>query len=350
MPADVIIHTDGASRGNPGPAAAAYIIRDSSGKVLEKRGFYLGETTNNIAEYTALCRALESPAAQKVRTVDIYSDSELMVRQLNGQYKVKKDTLKPLYKECMNALRRYSRYSVNHVRRSGNADADSLANLAIDSRADVGTPAKAENSKKVRLGILISGSGRTMVNMQKEIDAGRLNAEIAVVISSRSAVKGVQRAEELGLPLEIVRRKDFADIDAFSEKLREVLLEHKAELVIQAGWLCLWKIPPEYENRVMNIHPALLPCFGGKGMWGHHVHEAVLKAGCKVSGCTVHFCTNEYDKGPIIIQRCCPVEAEDTPETLAARVFNEECAAYPEAVRLFTQGRIRVEAKKAIIT
>jgi folate-dependent phosphoribosylglycinamide formyltransferase PurN len=92
----------------------------------------------------------------------------------------------------------------------------------------------------------------------------------------------------------------------------------------------------------MNIHPALLPGFGGQGMWGHHVHEAVLKAGCKVSGCTVHFCTNEYDNGPIIVQRCCPVKDDDTPDTLAARVFEQECLAYPEAIELFAEGRLAV--------
>jgi folate-dependent phosphoribosylglycinamide formyltransferase PurN len=115
------------------------------------------------------------------------------------------------------------------------------------------------------------------------------------------------------------------------------------DLVVQGGWLCLWKIPPRYENRVMNIHPALLPCFGGQGMWGHHVHEAVLAAGCKVSGCTVHFCTNEYDKGPIIVQRTCPVADDDTPDTLAERVFEQECIAYPQAIRWFAEGRLRVE-------
>lgn len=95
----------------------------------------------------------------------------------------------------------------------------------------------------------------------------------------------------------------------------------------------------------MNIHPALLPAFGGKGMWGHNVHEAVLAAGCKVSGCTVHFCTNNYDEGPIIIQRCCSVKDDDTPDTLAERVFKEECIAYPDAVQLFIENRISVHGK-----
>ena len=125
----------------------------------------------------------------------------------------------------------------------------------------------------------------------------------------------------------------------FSEQLVAVLDDAKVDLVVQCGWLCLWEIPKRYANKVMNIHPALLPAFGGQGMWGHHVHEAVLAAGCKVSGCTVHFVTNEYDKGPIIVQRSCAVLADDDADTLAARVFEQECAAYPQAIRLFSRGQ-----------
>ena len=110
-----------------------------------------------------------------------------------------------------------------------------------------------------------------------------------------------------------------------------------------AGFLHLWRFPAQLDGRVMNIHPALLPGFGGAGMYGHHVHEAVLKAGCKVSGCTVHFCTNEYDKGAIIVQRCCEVADDDDADSLAARVFEQECIAYPEAIRLFAQERLSVE-------
>ncbi|MCX5633655.1 MAG: phosphoribosylglycinamide formyltransferase [Phycisphaerae bacterium] len=201
----------------------------------------------------------------------------------------------------------------------------------------------------MRLGILISGSGRTMINFQEQIKQKQLDAEIAIVISSRSETVGVEKARAAGLPLEIIRKKDFPDLDTFSRQIRKTLLKAKVDLVLQAGWLCLWKIPAEFENRVMNIHPALLPSFGGQGMWGHHVHEAVLKAGCKVSGCTVHFCTNEYDKGPIVLQRCCPVKEDDTPDTLAARVFQQECIAYPEAIKLFSQGKIRIKENRVFI-
>ena len=143
--------------------------------------------------------------------------------------------------------------------------------------------------------------------------------------------------------VKVIRKKDYPDIDEFSEKIEEELNAAKVDLVLQAGWLCLWKIPEKYNGRVMNIHPALLPCFGGKGMWGHHVHQAVLKAGCKVSGCTVHFCSDEYDCGPIILQRTCPVEEIDTAETLAARVFQQECIAYPQAIKLFAEGKLVIK-------
>ena len=180
------------------------------------------------------------------------------------------------------------------------------------------------------------------MNLQHQIQAGTLPAEVAVVICSRSTVKGVDRARELGFSPVIVRRKDFDGIVGFSARLAEALDAARVDLVVQAGWLCLWKIPPQYQGKVMNIHPALLPSFGGQGMWGHHVHEAVLKAGCKVSGCTVHFCDNEYDSGPIIVQRCCEVMDDDDADTLAERVFQQECLAYPEAIRLFAQDQLTI--------
>ncbi len=183
-----------------------------------------------------------------------------------------------------------------------------------------------------------------MVNLQRQILAGSLNATIAAVISSRGDVKGVDRARELGCEPVIMPRKDYKDIESFSDAIGGLLRHDKIDLVVQAGWLCLWHIPADYVDRVMNIHPSLLPSFGGQGMWGHHVHEAVLKAGCKVSGCTVHFCTNEYDKGPIIVQRSCEAFDSDTADSLAARVFEQECLAYPEAIRLFEQGKLKVES------
>jgi phosphoribosylglycinamide formyltransferase 1 len=197
-------------------------------------------------------------------------------------------------------------------------------------------------SNTIRLGALLSGGGRTLRNILKRIREGRLAAELAVVVASRECA-GVQVGREAGAPTHVVPRKQLADIEEYSRGISERLDAARVDLVVMAGFLSMWRIPPRYEGRVINIHPALLPSFGGRGMFGRHVHEAVLKAGCKVSGCTVHFVTNEYDRGPIILQRCAPVLEGDTPDALAARVFEEECAAYPEAIRLFAQGRLRID-------
>ena len=197
------------------------------------------------------------------------------------------------------------------------------------------------NVKAIRLAVLLSGSGRTLANILKLIETGELSAQVVTVISSRSTVKGVQIAKDADLPCHVIRTKDYSEVNNFSAQIIEVLDDAKVDLVIQAGWLCYWKIPDRYLAQVMNIHPALLPSFGGQGMWGHHVHEAVLAAGCKVSGCTIHFVNNKYDKGAIIVQRTCEVAEDDTPDTLAARVFQQECIAYPQAIQLFAEGRLQ---------
>jgi len=306
---------------------------------------FLGPTTNNVAEYTAVREGLAAAKEMQAQSVRLFSDSQLLVRQLNGQYRVKSENLKVLYTDCMELLASFSSWRVTHVYREQNTEADALANQAMDKRADVEIQHKPTKpkGKKLRLGILLSGGGRTMTNIQQEIDAGKLNAEIVVVISSLSKVKGVQLAKDMGLEPVIIRKKDNPDVEQFSTKIAKTLDEAQVDLVVQAGWMCLWHIPANYENRVMNIHPALLPAFGGQGMYGHHVHEAVVKTGCKVSGCTVHFCTNEYDAGPIIVQRTCEVKDTDDADALAERVFEQECLAYPEAIKLFSQNRLKVQ-------
>jgi len=197
--------------------------------------------------------------------------------------------------------------------------------------------------KKLRLGVLLSGGGRTMVNFLKAPD---LPAEIAVVIASRPCA-GIDRAKEANLPVHLVSYKDYgsARLEEYSREISRCLDAAKVDLVVLAGFLSMWIIPPNYAGRVMNIHPALLPGFGGRGMFGRHVHEAVLKAGCKVSGCTVHFVTNDYDEGPIVVQKAVPVFDADTPDDLAARVFEQECLAYPEAIRLFAEGKLSIDGK-----
>lgn len=341
----IIAYIDGGSRGNPGPAASAFVLNDESGAQLQAKAFFLGRATNNVAEYTSLVKALEAAAQIGSEQLSVFSDSELLVRQINGQYKVKSEQIRPLFQQAVSLLSQFNSWQIKHVTRDKNKQADRLVNKSLDAGQDIEAKKNPKRSKEkpIRLGVLISGGGTTLINILKYINEDKLNAQVAVVISSRSTVSGVEKSKNAGLDVKIVRKKDFADIDKFSKRIEEELVAANVDLVVQGGWLCLWKIPVRYENRVMNIHPALLPSFGGQGMWGHHVHEAVLKAGCKVSGCTVHFCTNEYDKGPIIVQRTCKVENNDTPDTLAARVFEQECIAYPEAIRLFAEGRITVE-------
>lgn len=198
------------------------------------------------------------------------------------------------------------------------------------------------STKKLRLGVLISGGGRTLMNMHRLILDGQMPAEIAVIIASRQC-KGLDLARQAGLNAHLVEYKKMPDAKAYSDAITALLDQAGTELVVMAGFLSLWPIPPQYLGKVVNIHPALLPSFGGQGMYGHRVHEAVLAHGCKVSGCTVHFVTNEYDKGPIIAQKCVPVLEGDTPDTLAARVFEQETLAFPEAIKLIAEGRVSVK-------
>lgn len=211
-------------------------------------------------------------------------------------------------------------------------------------------PIPATADDPLRLAVLISGGGRTLENIAAAIDSGDLHASVATVIASRPGIFGLERAERLGFPATVVARKEFADMNAFSDEVWSLIQSVDAELICLAGFLSKLTVPPQYENRIINVHPGLLPSFGGKGMYGHHVHDAVLKAGCKISGCTVHFCDAEYDTGPIIVQRTCPVLEDDKPDTLAARVFEEECLAFPQAIRLIAEGRVRVEAGRTFIS
>lgn len=202
----------------------------------------------------------------------------------------------------------------------------------------------AKDSKKLRIGVLLSGGGRTLLNILDKVDAGELNAEVAVVIASRDC-KGVDRATAAGLDAQVVPYKQMPDNETYSAKITQLLDAANVDLVCMAGFLSLWHIPPHYEGKVMNIHPALLPGFGGKGFYGDAVHKAVLAAGVKVTGCTVHLVNNQYDTGPIIVQRAVPVEEGDDVDALAARVFQQECIAYPVAIRLFADGRLRIDGK-----
>jgi formyltetrahydrofolate-dependent phosphoribosylglycinamide formyltransferase len=204
-------------------------------------------------------------------------------------------------------------------------------------------------ARLLRLAVLLSGSGRSLENLQQAIAAGRLSARIDVVISSKSDAYGLIRARQHGLDAVAVPRRDYQDVEAFNMALNAVLGSYPINLVVLAGFLSLYQPPPVLVGRVMNIHPALLPAFGGKGLYGERVHRAVLAAGVKISGCTVHFADAQYDHGPIILQQAVPVMDDDTVTSLAARVFAAECALYPQAIQLFAEDRLRVEGHRVRI-
>ncbi|MCI0365345.1 MAG: phosphoribosylglycinamide formyltransferase [Phycisphaerales bacterium] len=195
----------------------------------------------------------------------------------------------------------------------------------------------------LRLACLVSGGGRTMMNIADQIDQGTLSASIELVIASRSSVPGVERAQSRGFKTLVVRQRDFQSSDAMHDEITKQLLEHRIDLVCLCGYLRPVRIDEPLRWRVMNIHPALLPEFGGKGMYGERVHRAVLAARRTKSGCTVHFVDEHYDMGPIILQRTVPVFPGDDKHTLAARVFEQECIAYPQAISLFGEGRLKLE-------
>lgn len=193
----------------------------------------------------------------------------------------------------------------------------------------------------LRLVVLISGGGTTLRNLIEQIRAGRLDARIERVISSTPMAYGLQIAAEAGIPGEVVAWRSYADDDSASEQLFERCRQINPHLVVCGGFLKKLVVPRDFENRVVNIHPSLIPAYCGHGYYGRRVHEAVLAAGEPVSGCTVHFVDNEYDHGPIIAQRQVPVMPGDTPESLAARVFEAECDLYPDVLRRYARGEIR---------
>ena len=201
----------------------------------------------------------------------------------------------------------------------------------------------------LRIAVLLSGTGRSLENLQQEIAAGRLHANIAVVVSSKPGAYGLERAKAHGLDAVAVPRREHADLEAFNAAINAVLVPYDVDLVVLAGFLSLYQPLPALTGRVMNIHPALLPAFGGKGFYGDRVHQAVLDSGVKVSGCTVHFADSQYDHGPIILQTAVSVLDDDTVPSLAARVFAAECEAYPRAIQLFGDDRLRLEGRRVRI-
>jgi len=205
--------------------------------------------------------------------------------------------------------------------------------------------------KKIKLAVLASGGGTNLQAIIDKIESGKLSAEIRVVISNNSKSFALERARRHNIKDVHLSHKMFETKDEFDENLLEILKENEVDLVVLAGYMKILspKVIRAYKNRMINIHPALLPHFGGKGMYGIHVHEAVIKSGVKVTGVTVHLVDEIYDHGAIIIQKCVPVEDSDTPESLAERVLKVEHQLYSEAIQLFAEEKIEIKGNRVYV-
>ncbi|MEE3372410.1 MAG: phosphoribosylglycinamide formyltransferase [Planctomycetota bacterium] len=201
----------------------------------------------------------------------------------------------------------------------------------------------------IALAVLISGGGTTLKNLLEQIAAGSLNAEIRLVISSKATAGGLQYAAQAGIPSTTISRAATGSSEAFSAAIFAACRQAHVKMVAMAGFLKHVRIPDDFQNRVLNIHPSLIPAFCGAGFYGLHVHRAVLEYGAKVSGCTVHFVDNEYDHGPILLQRSVDVLENDTPTALARRIFEQECELYPAAINLCAAGRVTLEGRRVRI-
>lgn len=206
-------------------------------------------------------------------------------------------------------------------------------------------------TKPIRLTVFASGRGSNLEAILDNIEAGNLNARVVGVISNNSQAGALEKAKSRNIQTFHISRVHFHSDQDFEDHLLAVLQKLSTDLILLAGYMK--KVPlrliREYKNCILNIHPALLPSFGGKGLYGHHVHEAVLNYGCKVSGVTVHIVDDEYDTGPPVLQRCVAVKDDDTPDTLAARVLEQEHKIYSEAIQLFAENRIKVKGRRTII-
>jgi len=194
---------------------------------------------------------------------------------------------------------------------------------------------------KLRIAVLLSGSGTSLENLFEHIDAG-LPAEVVCVVSSKKQAFGLQRAEKRGIPAIAVPRREYPDVASFNDALHEALAPFEPDLVCLLGFLSPFELRGRYVGRTLNVHPALIPAFSGRGFYGHHVHEAVLEKGVKLTGATVHFASDDYDEGPILLQDTVAVREDDTPDSLAERVQALERRLVPEAIRLIAEGRVSI--------
>ena len=205
------------------------------------------------------------------------------------------------------------------------------------------------DAARPRIAVLLSGAGTSLENLCEGIDAGAVPGRVVVVVSSKAQALGLERARRRGIPAVAVPRKEHPDARAFNDALHAALLPHAPDLVLLLGFLSPFETRGRYDGRALNVHPALIPAFSGRGCYGHRVHEAVLAAGVRVTGATVHFVDAEYDHGPIVLQEAVAVQGDDSPETLAARVQEVERRLVPEAVRLFAAGRLAIEGRRVRI-
>lgn len=199
---------------------------------------------------------------------------------------------------------------------------------------------------KLGVGVLASGRGTNFEALARVLKRQAIDAEIRVLIVNLPDALALRRAKSLEIPSLVINHKDYKSRASFEQKLIQELTTHDVRLVCLAGFMRILSpvFVKHYPHQIMNIHPSLLPAFAG--LQGMQVHRAVIESGTKVTGCTVHFVTEDVDAGPIIVQRAIPVRENDTPESLAVRVLLEEHQAYPEAVRLFCENRLKVEGRR----
>lgn len=208
-------------------------------------------------------------------------------------------------------------------------------------------------TKPIRIAVLVSGQGRGS-NMQAIVDAcasGKINGEVALVLGVKDDAPAMERARSQGIKTAAISPKSFDSVDEYDNAVLQELQDSHIDLICLAGYMRVLgqNVVDAYRNRIMNVHPALIPSFCGKGMYGHHVHEAVITRGVKVTGVTVHLVDEDYDTGPIILQTVVPVEQDDDPDTLAARVLTFEHKTYTDAISLFADGRLEVVGRRVKI-
>jgi len=204
-------------------------------------------------------------------------------------------------------------------------------------------------TEKLKTVVLLSGSGTTLQNLIDRVEKGELPIDIILVVSSREGVYGIERAKKHGIPVQTIARKQFDSWGDFNRALSQAMDDADPGLIVFAGFMSLFRPDEKFYDRIVNVHPALIPSFCGKGMYGHHVHEAVIESGVKITGATVHFVDQNYDTGPIILQKPVDVLDDDTPDSLAERVQAAEREIYPQAIKLFAEKRLVIDGRRVKI-